>query len=323
MRTWLTDRFELTAPIVGAPMAGVGGGRLAGAVSSAGALGMIGVGAATTGEWIIDQCALAAATGRPFGAGLMAWVLPERPEQLDATIEGGAALVSVSFGPYGDAVQRLQGAGVVVAGQVGTVTEARVGMEAGLDVLVVRGGEGGGHGRNDVATLPFLDAVLEIADRPVLAAGGISGPRAVAAVLAAGAEGAWVGTAFLGCLEADNSEEARRVLFAATEADTAYGRVFDVAQRLGWPAEYGGRAVRNTFFDRWSGHEDELAADDEAAAALDRARRAGNYDTAYLYAGQGVGKLRSARPAARVVAELAGAEGLLEDAARGVVQRPG
>jgi nitronate monooxygenase len=130
-------------------------------------------------------------------------------------------------------------------------------------------------------------------------------------VLAAGAAGGWVGTAFLGCPEASNSPAARRRLLAADGSSTAYGRVFDVGQRLGWPPEYGGRALRNAYFDAWADRLDELASDEEAAAELVRARREEDYDRAYLYAGQGVGLLREERPAADVVADLARAEELL------------
>jgi nitronate monooxygenase len=102
---------------------------------------------------------------------------------------------------------------------------------------------------------------------------------------------------------------------AAADTDTAYGRVFDIGQRLAWPPEYGGRALRNAFFDRWVGRGDELAVDDAAAAELTAARAAGDFDVSGVYAGQGVSLLQGERSAADVVAELAGAESLLERAA--------
>jgi nitronate monooxygenase len=166
-----------------------------------------------------------------------------------------------------------------------------------------------------VATLPLLQAVLDAVTVPVLAAGGIGTARGLAAVLAAGAAGAWVGTAFLACTEAGTPAGGRELLLAAADTDTVYGRVFDVGQRLAWPPEYGGRALRNGFFDRWVGREDELAADDVAAAELRAAREHGDFDVAGLYAGQGVALLRAERAAADVLRELAGAEGLLERAA--------
>ena len=315
MRTPLTERWDLEVPVVGAPMAGVGGGTFAAAVSSAGGLGMIGAGSAATADWVRAECAVAAASGRPYGVGLMAWALAADRAPLDAVLHARPALVSVSFGPYEPFVNELADAGLAVATQVGTVAEALAAEKAGVDVVVARGGEGGGHGRDDVATLPLLQAVLETVSAPVLAAGGIGTARGLAAVLAAGAAGAWVGTAFLTCAETQTSAAARERLVAASETGTAYGRVFDIGQRLAWPPEYGGRALRNDFFDRWHGREDELAVDDDAAAGLVAARRDADVSTAPVYAGQGVGLLEGGRTVADVVAELAGADELLRRAA--------
>lgn len=311
MHTWLTERFGLRVPVVAAPMAGVSTGRLAAAVSAAGGLGMLGVGPTSTPDRVKEQCAVAREAGL-FGVGLMAWALAHDDGLVDVIVEEAPALVSVSYGPYERWIAPLQGAGILVATQVGTLAEGVAAERAGVDVLVARGGEGGGHGRNDVATLPLLQAVLDAVQVPVLAAGGIGTARGLAAVLAAGSAGAWVGTAFLTCTEAATSVNARERLLAATDTDTAYGRVFDVGQRLAWPPEYGGRALRNAFYDRWDGREEELAADDAAAAELLAARQRSDFDIACVYAGQGAGLLREERAAADVLRELAGAEGLLQ-----------
>jgi nitronate monooxygenase len=101
-------------------------------------------------------------------------------------------------------------------------------------------------------------------------------------------------------------------LIAAHDGETVHGRVFDVAQRLGWPAEFGGRSLRNAFYDRWHDHLDELAHDDTAAEQLAAAREMEDYDNAYLYAGQGVGLLTREQPVADVLTELARAEQLLQ-----------
>lgn len=305
MRTWLTDAFSLDVPVVCAPMAGPGEGPLAAAVSAAGGLGMIGVGAARTPAWVAEHAATARATGRSYGIGLMAWALDSRPDLLDAAIAARPALVSVSFGAFEPHVRRVKDAGLAVTTQAGSLDEARRAERAGVDLVVARGAEAGGHGRADVGTLPLLQTVLEHVQVPVLAAGGIAGSSGLAAVLAAGAAGAWVGTAFLGCPEAATTPGARRALFAATDTATAYGRVFDVGSRIRWPPEFGGRALRNTYLDTWEGRLDELAEDEDAAEQLARARAAHDYDVASIYAGQGVGMLREERPAAAVLADFA------------------
>ncbi|MDQ6649139.1 MAG: nitronate monooxygenase, partial [Actinomycetota bacterium] len=136
--------------------------------------------------------------------------------------------------------------------------------------------------------------------------------RGLAAVLAAGAAGAWVGTAFLATSESQTTPAARARILAARETGTFYGRLFDVALQIPWPPVFGGRALRNDFADRWMGREDELAARPGAADELADARRAQDFDNAYIYAGQGVGQLAAEQTAGDVVRAMAdGAETLL------------
>src|SRR5688500_7853070 len=120
MRTWLTERFGLNLPVVGAPMAGAGAGRLAAAISAAGGLGVVGAGSAAAPEWIGEQSEIARASGRPFGLGLQAWALAQVPEQVEAAVEAAPALVALSFGDYAPYLPQLRTAGVLVATQVGT-----------------------------------------------------------------------------------------------------------------------------------------------------------------------------------------------------------
>ncbi|MDQ1747459.1 MAG: nitronate monooxygenase [Frankiaceae bacterium] len=302
IRTWLTNTFGLTVPVVSAPMAGVSGGALAAAVSAAGGLGMVGF-AAGTGEQLRAELDIAGASGKPYGVGLLAWLLAKNDEPLDAAIESDAALVSVSYGPYAPYVERAQAAGKLVATQVGTLDDARAALAIGVDVIVVRGGEGGGHGRNEVATLPLLQAVLDAADVPVLAAGGIATGRGLAAVLAAGAAGAWVGTAFTVATEAATPDAGKQAVAAAGLADTTYTTVLDIGRGADWPAEFGGRALRHPYADKWHGREDELRANPEPM------------EEPVTWAGQAAGLVARPRPAADIVAELATAERYLGEVA--------
>ena len=112
-------------------------------------------------------------------------------------MQAGPALVSLSFGDITPWVGRLREAGVIVATQVGDVDGALAAAGQGVDVIIARGAEAGGHGLDAVATLPLLQGVLDAVHLPVLAAGGIVTARGLAAVLAAGAAGAWLGTALL------------------------------------------------------------------------------------------------------------------------------
>ncbi len=304
MDTWLTRRLGIDVPLIQAPMARVSEGPMAAAVSGAGALGMVGLGAAASPAYVSEHARTAASAGRPYGFGLMAWALERNPEPLEAVLASDASVVSVSFGRFEEPCARAKEAGKVVTTQVGNVDEARRAERAGVDFVVARGREGGGHGRDDIGTLPLLQMVLDAVALPVVAAGGIGTARGLAAVLAAGAEGAWAGTAFLCCRESAFPAASRERLIAADGTATAYGRVFDVAMRAAWPPEYGGRALRNRFFDAWVGREEQLAADPEAMKQYAEAHGRGDFDTAVIYAGQGVGLLHAETTAADVVASF-------------------
>ncbi|GAA1700162.1 nitronate monooxygenase [Kribbella yunnanensis] len=314
---WLAEKFGVTVPVVGAPMANVSGGKLTAAISAAGGLGMLGAGSAVSAEWIRAEGAIAAAGGRPYGIGLMAWSVRERPEHLEAVLELRPALVSLSFGDYIPYVAPLQAEGITVATQAGTVADAREAIDAGVDVIVARGAEAGGHGRNAVGTLPLLQAILELTDLPVVAGGGISGARGLAAVLAAGAAGGWIGTAFLTCVEGMTSQKVAQRVIEADETDTVYGTVFDAASRAGWPDEFGGRALRNAYFDQWEGREQELKADNTGHADYVDGTKAADVTRASIYAGQGVGALTGRPTAAEVLDGFAGYRDYLKAALNG------
>ncbi len=266
---------------------------------------MFGVGSTATGEWIRAEAKVASADEVAYGIGLLAWAQQAAADQMEVVLELRPDLVSISFGDISGPVTRLREAGILTATQVGALSDLDQAHDAGVDVVVVRGAEGGGHGRNSVGTLPLLQMVLDRTPCPVLAAGGILNHRGLAAILAAGAEGAWVGTAFLGCVEATMPTSARARLIAST--NTGYGRVFDVAQGLAWPSEFGGRALVNDFFDQWVGREDEM--DGSAKKRHQDAQRAADFDVAHIYAGEGVADLTSERSAADVVRDFAQALG--------------
>ncbi len=301
----------LRAPILNAPMGGVAGGRLASAVSDAGGLGMIGVGSAGSVDHLEREAAHPQRAGLPFGIGLLGWAVHGEPRLLDAAIDAAPVLVSVSFGGTWSWVEPVRAAGIVTAAQVSSVESAISAREAGIDVLVARGAEGGGHGEPALGTLPLLEGVLDAVPLPVLAAGGISTARGLAAVLAAGAAGAWLGTAFAACPESLATDATRRALIGANGTDTVTTRVFDIALGYPWPSRFTERVLRNEFVERWWGQEGQLAAD--STAILDfRASHSGGAEgdsggddrPTHVDAGQGVGALSEVRPASDVISEL-------------------
>jgi nitronate monooxygenase len=299
----------LRVPIVNAPMGGVAGGRLAAAVTAAGGLGMVGMG--TAGSTSSLRAELPHVTGT-FGIGLVDWVIRKEPDLFDAAVAARPVLISVSFGTDLSWVSRVHDAGIATATQVYNSVEARRAQDAGIDLLVARGSEGGGHGEATIGTLPLLDAVLDVVSVPVLAAGGIASGRSLAAVLAAGASGAWLGTCLSASLEALTSDAGRRALVAARETDTTSTRVFDIVRRLPWTERFPSRVLRNDFVARWSGHEDALADDPDAPSELAAAIAADDRRTAPVDAGQGVGMVTDIAPVGQVIERLcAGAEKLL------------
>ena len=293
LHTALNELLDVRVPLLNAPMTPQAGGELARAVAAAG----------EPQDAIAQQAEIVRQGGTPFGIGLAAWVLARRPELLDLAIAARPALVSISFGDPAPYVARLHAAGILVASQVQNRAWARAALDAGVDVLVAQGTEAGGH-TGSVGTLPLLQLVLEMTRKPVLAAGGIATGRGFAAVLAAGAAGAWIGTPFLLARESRTADAARARIIASDETQTIYTSVYDRVQGKPWPKEFGGRALRNAFVERWHEHEDEMLASPQALAEFREAKGTGDYTRAHIYAGQSVGAIHAIESAAEIVARF-------------------
>ncbi|UGT62346.1 NAD(P)H-dependent flavin oxidoreductase [Nocardia asteroides] len=303
MRTtaWARE-LGLRIPVVNAPMGGVAGGRLAAAVRAAGGLGMIGMGSAGSAAALRTELALA---GDGVGIGVVDWVLRAEPELLEQALAARPWLLSVSFGTDLSWVAAARAHGIRTATQVYSADEAKRAHDAGIDVLVARGAAGGGHGTAAPELRPLLDEVLAAVPIPVLAAGGIATAADLAAVLAAGASGAWIGTRFAACAESLLPEPGRNALIAATADDTVLTSAYDIAAGLPWPARFPSRVLRDPATDRWAGHEDDLRGDPVARAEL--RSRAADPATAPVDAGRGVGAITRVETAAEILESLGAA----------------
>jgi nitronate monooxygenase len=299
IETALTRAWNLRVPIVGAPMSPMAGGKLAAAITAAGGLGMIGVGAMQPPEQLERD---ASEAGPRFGIGLMTWAVERRPELLETAIRAKPFAIAMSFGDPTKSVAQIHASGIVAVAQVQDLASARVAEAAGIDVLVAQGSESGGH-TGGIGTLPLLQLVLDRVRVPVIAAGGIATGRGLAAVIACGAVGAWIGTPFLVADEARNTDAQRARILAARETETVQTNAFDAAQRIPWPSGFPGRALKNDFTARWHGRETEM--DDAARAQFAAAKQAEDYATAVIYAGQSVGMLERVEPAAAIVERIA------------------
>jgi NAD(P)H-dependent flavin oxidoreductase YrpB (nitropropane dioxygenase family) len=312
MSTPVCELLGIERPIVLAPMVAVP--RLAAAVSNAGGLGMV------TLTWSDDAGAVvretAALTTRPFGGNFV--LTEDHHRRLDQALEAGLRIVSFMLGDPSAYVEAVHAAGGIVLHTVGSAEEARRAVASGADVIVAQGWEAGGHVRGTVATLPLVPAVVDaVAPVPVIAAGGIGDARGVAAVIALGAQAAWLGTRFLLAEEMPIHEDYRRRLIAAAETDPQwYPNLYDV----GWP-DSPHRALRNSTATAWDaagrppddqrpGAGDVIAhfASGEAIVRYEpappMAGTTGDIEALSMWAGQSVALARQPQSAADIVAEL-------------------
>ena len=298
--TELTSMFDLTHPIVLAPMGGVSGGRLAAAVSNAGGLGLVGGGYGDP-VWLRSELELVRnETPRPWGVGFITWSIDR--ELVELALGYRPHAVMLSFGDPRPYAGLVKDSGCRLICQVQDVAGARLARDAGADLIVAQGTEGGGHGGRR-ATLALVPAVVDaVAPLPVVAAGGIADGRGLAAALMLGACGVLMGTRFYASDEALGSDRAKQRIAAATGDETERTRVFDIVRGLAWPPSYPGRALRNSFMKRWQGRESELAAVVATEfAAFQHAARAENFETAMVWAGEAVDLIKAVEGTARIV----------------------
>lgn len=315
LSTALTERFGLRYPILNASMTPAAVGTLAHAVTEAGGFGMLGVNESWTRADVRRECAAArGVSGSRFGIGFFGWLLERSPELLETALAEEPFLVCISFVDVTPHVRDIRAAGSLLAAQVQSRADTERALRAGVDLIIAQGTEAGGH-TGDVSTLTMLQVALALAgDTPVLAAGGVATPAGLAAVLAAGCDGAWIGTPFLLAHEANVPASARARIAAAEETATVLTSLFDRLQDLPWPARFRGRALQNAFTERWHGRENEAAQDCAALEAFAEAKRIGDYDVANVYAGQSAGLVSQLRSAGDIVRALGdGAERLLRE----------
>jgi nitronate monooxygenase len=245
-------------------------------------------------------------------------------EQVDpaAVAVAGARVRMVDFfwnTPHAKLADAAHEGGALVNWQIGSLPDAVLAAEAGADVITVQGREAGGHVRGDTPLLPLLTAVLRAVDVPVLAAGGIAEPRALAAVLAAGASGARIGTRFLAASESGAHPEYVLQLLAAGPESTEITDGFAECPMCATLPR--ARVLRSAIaaVDAFDGdtvatvpagdHEQSLPP---RAGMPPHKEVSGQIHAMALYAGSGVEHITAVRPAADVVRELAdGAEALL------------
>ncbi len=295
-------------PVIQGPLGGPFevGAELPAAVSNEGGLGSIATALRTPDQVRADITAVRRLIGdrpfavnvtrRPFDEAIFAAVLEEAPP-----------VVSLALGDPGDLVERAHAAGCRFIEQVATVRQAVEAAEAGVDVIVAQGAEAGGFS-GSAGTMTLVPQVVDaVAPIPVVAAGGITDGRGLAAALALGADGVNAGTRFLASSEVGIHEDWKRAVLLASAEDAV--KVDFAEHVVPRPTDRGWltvpRALRTPFIDTWLGRVGEVelrAAElrDELVAAMGEGR-------AHEYlplAGQAAGAIGEILPAAEIVRRI-------------------
>ena len=316
LTTRFTELVGCTVPIQQAGMGAAAPPELAAAVSEAGALGMLGTARAglnpSTFASLLERTH--ALTTRPFGVNFImrtGSVAAQSPREFIEQAAGVARVVEFFYtDPNPEFVRIVHDHGALAAWQVGSREEALAAVDAACDFVVAQGIGAGGHVRGTIGLLDLLCDVLDaVTTVPVLAAGGIGTGRAMAAALAAGADGVRVGTRFVASEEAGVHPVYTEALIAASARDSVYTRTFHV----GWP-EAPHRALRSAI-DAVEAFQGEIVA---KITALDGTQQSvarfstrvadrtatGEVAAMSLYAGESVGAVKRVQPARDIVRDL-------------------
>lgn len=317
LQTPLCRTLGIEIPLVQAPIGSASTPELVAAVANAGGLGMLSLTWSPEAEVSVRLARVRELTGRMFGVNLVLDFPVE--DKLEACLKSGVPVISTFWGDparYGD---QIHAAGALHIHTVGSAAQARAAVEAGVDVIVAQGFEAGGHVWGQVPTMVLVPAVVDaVGDVPVIAAGGIADGRGLAAALMLGAQAGWLGTRFLTAQEAFTHEVYRRQVIAAAETDAVYTLAFDG----GWPGAPH-RALRNSTLRAWEtagrpaspdrpGEDDVIAQHGQGNQYLRYGDMmplpgmTGDLEAMAMYAGLSAGLVHEVKPAAQIVADIAG-----------------
>jgi NAD(P)H-dependent flavin oxidoreductase YrpB (nitropropane dioxygenase family) len=328
LRTRITELLGIAHPIVlGGMGSGSTGHQLVAAVSAAGGLGIL---SATWLEPARQQAEVEAIRrqlpdGQPFGLNHLLCFVDEG--RFAASLALRPRVISTAWPwstqPLQPLFDRAHEQGALVMHMVSGVPEAERAAEAGADIIVAQGTEGGGHvgWMGSLVLVPLV--ARAVAPLPVLAAGGVADGAGLAAALALGAEGVLLGTRFLATPEAPVPAGFKRTLLASDGHDTLLTEIPDIAAGRVWPGAMS-RVQRNRFVERWAGREWELRQKrDQVGPELADARRRDDVQEYTLGTGQTAGLIESIEPAGELVGTIAAeAERIITGRLAGLVAQP-
>nr|WP_307953917.1 enoyl-[acyl-carrier-protein] reductase FabK [Streptococcus uberis] len=258
MKTRITELLNIKYPIFQGGMAWVADGDLAGAVSNAGGLGIIGGGNAPKEVVKANIDRVKSITKNPFGVNIML-LSPFADDIVDLVIEEGVKVVTTGAGNPGKYMERLHAAGIIVIPVVPSVALAKRMEKLGVDAIITEGMEAGGH-IGKLTTMTLVRQVVESISIPVIAAGGIADGRGAAAAFMLGAEAIQVGTRFVVAKESNAHQNFKDKILKAKDIDTVVS-----AQVVGHPV----RSLKNKLTSAYAKAEKEFLADRKSAGDIE------------------------------------------------------
>lgn len=258
MKTRITELLNIKYPIFQGGMAWVADGDLAGAVSNAGGLGIIGGGNAPKEVVKANIDRVKSITKNPFGVNIML-LSPFADDIVDLVIEEGVKVVTTGAGNPGKYMERLHAAGIIVIPVVPSVALSKRMEKLGVDAVITEGMEAGGH-IGKLTTMTLVRQVVESISIPVIAAGGIADGRGAAAAFMLGAEAIQVGTRFVVAKESNAHQNFKDKILKAKDIDTVVS-----AQVVGHPV----RSLKNKLTSAYAKAEKEFLADRKSAGDIE------------------------------------------------------
>jgi enoyl-[acyl-carrier protein] reductase II len=227
MKTKLTELLKIEYPVMLAGMGGVSYSAVTAAVSNAGGYGCLGASTMTSEQLASEIAATKSLTSKPFGVDLLTAFPNDLLRNVELLIEGGASTFVAGLGVPRQVIDLCHQHHVLVISMCGKVEHARRALDAGCDVVVAQGTEAGGH-TGTVATFPLVPLIVDAIEGaiPVVAAGGIFDGRGLAASLALGADGVWVGTRFIATPEARAVPGFKEGIIESREDGTVISRAY-------------------------------------------------------------------------------------------------
>ncbi|MDQ3389943.1 MAG: nitronate monooxygenase family protein [Actinomycetota bacterium] len=318
MRTRLTELLDIEHPVMLAGMGGVSYHELVAAVSEAGGIGTLGASTMGADTLRAEMARVRESTDKPFGVDLLTALPGQVDDGVDAVIDGGARIYVAGLGVPREVIDKLHDNQILVGSMCGKVRHAESAVASGCDFVVAQGTEAGGH-TGTVATMALVPQVVDAVgtDVPVVAAGGLFDGRGLAAALALGADGVWIGTRFIATPEARAVAGYKDLLVERAEDETVVSRAYTGKTC---------RVLRNEWTQHFDDHPDELApfpqqilTSMEAGVNHLGAASGTEVDVAreFMPAGQGTGAIRDLVPAGELVMRFVGeAEAMIDRLAR-------